>query len=465
MRRFRRLRLPSSTHVRALAVGLAGAVVGPALSNAASERPGSMPPGTIVMAQLDIPTSPSFRMNVGSTVTSDVALPIGSHDVPAKSAPATMRAASGKPAAARAASDKASADASRPTADKALADAPRSAPGKSALAHAGARTPDAAASSSAAAVDPFVHLRERLAQTLGATPAGPSSQYVMQVSNRGETGENVVSTAHAEHGSTLAQRRTAAARGSSSSASATATATSSDGTAAAATEASGSHTSAWDYAGANGPDAWSRLQPGFDKCATGSRQSPIDIREGIAVDLEPIQFDYHPGSFTVVDTGHTVQVSVPPGSSITIQGRRYELQQFHFHRPSEERIDGRRFDMSVHLVHRDADGRLAVIAVLLERGSALPIVQSVWNNLPLEKNDPVRAAGPLEPAQLLPEDRRYYTYMGSLTTPPCTEGVLWMVMKRPAQISNEQDAIFARLYPMNARPLQAASGRLIKESQ
>jgi carbonic anhydrase len=159
-----------------------------------------------------------------------------------------------------------------------------------------------------------------------------------------------------------------------------------------------------------------------------------------------------------------VQVNVAAGNSIDVMGRRYELVQFHFHRPSEERIDGRQFDMVVHLVHKDIDGRLAVVAVLLERGSAQPIVQSVWNNLPLEKGDEVAARSTLNLNDLLPTERNYFTYMGSLTTPPCSEGVLWMVMKAPVQISADQIGIFARLYPMNARPIQSAAGRLIKES-
>ncbi len=159
-----------------------------------------------------------------------------------------------------------------------------------------------------------------------------------------------------------------------------------------------------------------------------------------------------------------MQVNVAGGNAIEVQGRRYDLLQFHFHRPSEERIDGRQFDMVAHLVHKDPEGRLAVIAVLLDRGSAHPLVQTVWNNLPLEKSSEVAAAGAIDLNQLLPADRRYYTYMGSLTTPPCSEGVLWLVMQQPVTISKEQIAIFSRLYPMNARPVQQASGRLIKQN-
>ena len=167
----------------------------------------------------------------------------------------------------------------------------------------------------------------------------------------------------------------------------------------------------------------------------------------------------------VIGNAHRLSPSLfAPGNSIEVMGRRYELAQFHFHRPSEERIDGRQFDMVVHLVHKDPEGRLAVVAVLLERGSAQPVVQKVWNNLPLEKGEEVPARDTLDLAALLPAERSYFTYMGSLTTPPCSEGVLWMVMKQPVTISPEQIGIFARLYPMNARPIQSAAGRLIKES-
>jgi carbonic anhydrase len=228
--------------------------------------------------------------------------------------------------------------------------------------------------------------------------------------------------------------------------------------------AAAGHLLHWDYQGEGGPKSWGKLKPEFAKCSSGARQSPIDIRDGIKVQLDPVQFDYKASAFRVIDNGHTVQVNVAAGNGIEVIGRRYELVQFHFHRPSEERIDGRQFDMVAHLVHKDVEGRLAVVAVLLDRGSAHPIVQTVWNNLPLEKGEEVPARATLDLNALLPAERSYFTYMGSLTTPPCSEGVLWMVMKEPVPISSEQIGIFARLYPMNARPIQSASGRLIKES-
>ena len=220
----------------------------------------------------------------------------------------------------------------------------------------------------------------------------------------------------------------------------------------------------WSYEGDSGPANWSKINVDWAKCGNGSRQSPIDIRDGMKVELEQISFDYHPSSFNVVDNGHTVQVGVSGGNYITVQNRMFELQQFHFHRPSEERINGKAFEMVVHLVHRDAEGRLAVLALLLERGAPQATIQTVWNNLPLEKFETMQPTILLDPAEMLPARRDYYTYMGSMTSPPCSEGVLWLVMKQPVQASPAQMALFSRLYPLNARPVQPASGRIIKES-
>jgi carbonic anhydrase len=239
------------------------------------------------------------------------------------------------------------------------------------------------------------------------------------------------------------------------------------GQAAAASAAPSGHGDGhahWSYGGETGPEHWGRLKPEFAKCSAGTRQSPIDIREGFKVELDPIRFDYRPSGFGVVDNGHTVQVNLAPGNAITVGGRRYDLVQFHFHRPSEERIEGRQYDMVAHMVHKDAEGRLAVVAVLIERGNAHPAIQTVWNNLPLERNEELAAQVALDVGQLLPAERSYFTYMGSLTTPPCSEGVLWMVLKTPVQVSEQQVAIFSRLYPMNARPVQVTAGRVIKES-
>ncbi len=221
----------------------------------------------------------------------------------------------------------------------------------------------------------------------------------------------------------------------------------------------------WDYEGPNGPAQWGKLDPAWGSCDRGARQSPIDIRDGIKVALEPVDFDYRPSHWTIVDNGHTVQVGFASGNAIRVAGRQYDLVQMHFHRPSEERVAGKAFEMVAHLVHRSADGKLAVVAVLIEGGEPNALVDTLWAHLPLERNDTVAPMVSIDPAQMLPAAREYWTYMGSLTTPPCSEGVLWLVMKTPQHWSPEQIGIFARLYPMNARPVQAAGGRLIKESR
>jgi len=220
----------------------------------------------------------------------------------------------------------------------------------------------------------------------------------------------------------------------------------------------------WSYEGDTGPANWGSINPDWAKCGSGTRQSPIDLRDGMKVDLEQITFDYRQSGFNVVDNGHTIQVGVGFGNYITVQNRSYELIQFHFHRPSEERINGRGTEMVVHLVHKDAENRLAIVAVLLERGAQNSMIQTVWNNLPLEKNDTVTPSVTLDVNQILPAKREYFTFMGSLTEPPCSEGVLWLVMKQPMPASPAQMALFSRLYPLNARPTQPGGGRVVKES-
>jgi carbonic anhydrase len=225
------------------------------------------------------------------------------------------------------------------------------------------------------------------------------------------------------------------------------------------------HAVHWSYEGEGSPANWAKLKPEYGTCATGKRQSPIDIREGIRVDLEPIQFDYRQTMFRIVDNGHTIQVNVGEGSTMTVMGRTYQLLQFHFHKPSEERVNGKAYDMVIHLVHRDDQGKLAVVAVLLEKGTENPTIQTLWNNMPLEVDQDVTPSVAIDLNALLPENRAYYTYMGSLTTPPCTEDVLWMVFKQPMPVSADQVGIFSRLYRNNARPVQPSNNRLIKENR
>jgi carbonic anhydrase len=224
----------------------------------------------------------------------------------------------------------------------------------------------------------------------------------------------------------------------------------------------------WDYEGSNGPSAWGQLEPGFALCANGKRQSPINIEDDSTLQgpAEALAFNYAPSNATVVNNGHTIQVDVQGDNNLVVRGSRYRLLQFHFHTPSEEQINGKRAAMVAHLVHRNDEGQLAVVAVLLEPGTANPMIDKVWTYMPLDTKDRVRMpAGMLNLNELLPADQRYYQFMGSLTTPPCSESVLWMVLKSPMQISRAQLKLFTQLYPMNARPVQAVNGRPVRSAQ
>ena len=223
----------------------------------------------------------------------------------------------------------------------------------------------------------------------------------------------------------------------------------------------------WNYEGEYGPQAWGQLKPEFNLCAIGKRQSPINIDEAATLQgpAEPIQFSYAPSLGTVINNGHTIQVDVQGDNSITVRGSNYRLLQFHFHSPSEEQVNFKRFAMVAHLVHRNTEGQLAVVAVLLEPGNNHPFIDRVWTYMPLDAGDRVRMPPDiLNLNDLLPTDQRYYQFMGSLTTPPCTEGVLWLVMKQPVQISKNQLRLFTQLYPNNARPIQPHNGRPVREA-
>jgi len=222
----------------------------------------------------------------------------------------------------------------------------------------------------------------------------------------------------------------------------------------------------WSYSGDTGPAQWAALESDYSVCGIGKLQSPIDIRDSAAAKgpLPAIAFDYKPSPLKIVDNGHTIQVDYAPGSFITVHSMRYELVQFHFHKPSEERINGKSADMVAHLVHKNADGNLAVVAVLLNTGHANKLVETLWKNLPPEKERETAVEGvQVNAADLLPAKKAgYYTFTGSLTTPPCSEGVTWFVLKTPTSISNSEVARFAQLYPMNARPTQPLNGREIR---
>ena len=222
----------------------------------------------------------------------------------------------------------------------------------------------------------------------------------------------------------------------------------------------------WAYGGHGAPEKWAELDPTFATCKLGRNQSPIDIRGAKAADLPAITFDYKPSPLKVIDNGHTIQVNYAPGSSIAVGGARYELLQFHFHNPSEEKVDGRSSDMVAHLVHRNEAGKLAVVAVLLDTGGANPVIETIFRNVPRKKQQESAPANvSIDAAGLLPGDRGYYAFQGSLTTPPCSEDVGWLVLKTPVRIAESDIAAFAKLYPMNARPTQPLNGRAIEATR
>ena len=225
---------------------------------------------------------------------------------------------------------------------------------------------------------------------------------------------------------------------------------------------------AWTYSGKTGPEKWDTLEKDFANCKLGQLQSPIDIpdaktRKG---DFPSMLFNYKPSPLKIIDTGHTIQVDYAPGSSFSIDGKRYELVQFHFHKPSEWKIDGKGHEMDVHLVHKGPDGKLAFIAVLLDSGKDNPAVKPLMSNLPKEKGKEVVVdKATINALDLLPENKGYYRFTGSLTTPPCSEEVTWFVLKKPVLISAESVARFGKAYPMNARPVQPVNGRDIEATR
>jgi carbonic anhydrase len=225
----------------------------------------------------------------------------------------------------------------------------------------------------------------------------------------------------------------------------------------------------WSYEGAKGPEHWGDLDPDYAACTFGKEQSPIDIRNPEKAELPALRFVYRSSPLKIINNGYTaVRVNYDPGNGnfLIVGDERYELTQFHFHHPSEEYIHGKPYDMVAHLMHRASDGKVAAVAVLLRAGSANATMQRLWKHMPQTPGKEELIAGvEVNPAGLLPRDTSYYTYMGSQTAPPCTEGVTWFVLKTPVEISAEEISTFAALYPQDVRPLQPLNGRVVRESQ
>ncbi|AHV34069.1 carbonic anhydrase [Aeromonas hydrophila YL17] len=217
----------------------------------------------------------------------------------------------------------------------------------------------------------------------------------------------------------------------------------------------------WEYSGEAGPAKWASLTPEFGQCA-GSNQSPVNLSGLVKAELAPLQFHYLAGGRSVTNNGHTVQVDYAQGSSLELDGMHFELKQFHFHAPSENLIEGHSYPLEGHLVHANDQGELAVVAVMFEPGKANGALSQVWQSLPAKAGEQRQLKEAVSAEQLLPAKRDYYRFSGSLTTPPCSEGVRWLVMKQPVQVSQAQiDAFKAVMHHPNNRPVQPLHGRLV----
>lgn len=224
----------------------------------------------------------------------------------------------------------------------------------------------------------------------------------------------------------------------------------------------------WDYAGKTGPLAWGKLDPAYQACSKGHEQSPIDIHGAhLNKKLQPIEFHYIAGSVEVENTGNLIVVRVRPGSYIVAEGVRYDLQQFEFHHPSETAVKGKLTDMDVELLHKSSDGKLAVIEIrmALDRGAPNAVLAMLWPHLPKTAGAKATVTDMVNPRGFLPPDQGYWTYTGSLTTPPCTEGVRWFVFENEISVSLDQIRAYTYLFRLNSRPLQDAHGRRIEANE
>ena len=233
--------------------------------------------------------------------------------------------------------------------------------------------------------------------------------------------------------------------------------------------ASGDHSSiaghSWSYSGATGPEHWGELKPEYAACKAGHNQSPIDLTGAVVADLPALVFDYRPTELDLINNGHTLQLDHASGSTVTIDNRVYKLVQFHFHGPSEHIVDGSEHAMEAHLVHQSDDGQLTVLGILMDLGQSNPFIKTLWDVKPTHGERTTMEHVKINVMDLLPADKSYFKYSGSLTTPPCTEGVNWIVFKTPVSVSSEQVKRFKDVFELSARPVQAMHSRSVLSSR
>jgi carbonic anhydrase len=220
----------------------------------------------------------------------------------------------------------------------------------------------------------------------------------------------------------------------------------------------------WGYEGEAGPDKWGGLDAADAACSTGSQQSPIDITGAISARQPPLKLNWTKRPDTIVNNGHTIQLNFAQGGALHVGDRSFGLTQFHFHHPSEHLIDGKRFAMEAHFVHAAEAGGLAVLGVFIVPGKVNPVFNKIVSTMPQGEGQPVPADAAVDPHGLLPVQRAYYHYEGSLTTPPCSQTVDWLVLTQHVEAAEADIARFAKLFPMNARPVQKLDRRFILTS-
>jgi carbonic anhydrase len=220
----------------------------------------------------------------------------------------------------------------------------------------------------------------------------------------------------------------------------------------------------WTYEGAEGPEHWGELSADFKTCTLGLEQTPIDIKGGTHAELPAVAPSFKAMKLKILNNGHTIQVNCEKGSSTTINGEAFELLQFHFHHPSEHLLSGKAFDLELHFVHKSKAGRLAVLGVFIQPGAENAALKPIWAAMPPQASEEQAVEATIAPADLLPAEHGFFRYEGSLTTPPCSEGVLWTVFKQPITASTDQITQFAKLFPVNARPAQPLNQRFLLES-
>ncbi len=218
----------------------------------------------------------------------------------------------------------------------------------------------------------------------------------------------------------------------------------------------------WSYEGATGPANWGKLTPDNLMCEMGRNQAPINIEGALETSAKPLQPSYAAGSTTIVNNGHTVQVDFEPGNTLVVDDVTFTLKQMHFHAPSENQIAGQSFPMEAHFVHADTAGNLLVVALMFKEGEAHSALAKIWTALPAKAGPALPLANAVTPMTFMPKTMDYYRFSGSLTTPPCSEGVRWLVLKTPASVSKVQvDAFEHSIGHHNNRPVQPLNGRVI----